>query len=209
MGEVAMAKSEFVKYVAKRLAQHGFAQRSGTFALRGDACVRVVNVQRSSGRPRVAINLGIYLRELGRKLGDADDWIPGVIDCHWRARLGEEGVGDAGVERWWDVSDPNATEEGARDAIEQLERFALPTMHRLSHDGALVGYWESGRSDGLTAIECARYLALLRTGPTGLPEDRRAQRRQFRASSLPAHQEYETWQAEHDDSVEVHASSSH
>jgi hypothetical protein len=154
-----MSKEAFLLHLHGVARKHGFKRQSGGLARPSDGCVVLVNVQKSSGRPLVAVNLGVYLVELGRLEYDREHgapWKPDITECHWRDRLHVGG----GSESWWKVDDPDVVEASARDAGEQLER-AIPDLERLSRAGGLVGEWLAGRCPGLTDAQRERYLELL------------------------------------------------
>lgn len=151
-----MSKDIFVNRLRAVARIYGFQGRAGTLAQTLGECVCVVNVQKSSGRPLVAVNLGVYLVKLGiREHGDVPRK-PEITDCHWRSRLHVAGGGDS----WWRVDSPSTAESSAIDAGEQLERV-MPELERMSGAGGLVGEWLEGRSPGLTDVQRERYLKVL------------------------------------------------
>ena len=147
--------------VGVTLVLHGFVQQGSVFRILSQGNCGIVEFQRSAksskNRLLFTVNVGVVCGELlssERELREAR-----IIDAHLRLRIGMF-LPDH-PDKWWEITDSASVDAAAKEVRELILQEALPYVLKHLDTGALVVLWKSGQSPGLTALECARYLAAL------------------------------------------------
>src|SRR5262245_25574776 len=139
--------------ISELLKQIGF-RKSGLkfYSLRAEATL-LVGLQSSVGTTRevlrITCNLAIVLHALGSR-DNHDIW-----DSHWRKRIGDFMPDPR--DYWWVCSTDDIARAAGREMAVLLEGEALSEMERLASRTAMIAFWTSGRSPGVTEHQRAQY----------------------------------------------------
>jgi hypothetical protein len=113
------------------------------------------SVTSASDVTKFTVNLNIWSKRIFKFLGGEGK--PDGDDHHWHRRLGF--LTPQNSDLWWTVSADSS--EAMDEAIQLLERHALPELAQLATDVALRDLWLSGQSPGLTEQQRLIYLSTL------------------------------------------------
>lgn len=109
--------------LASTLKADGFKKSSRTFLRLRGSVAHVLNVQASAWNSgdegRLTLNLGVYVPELARTLGEAVLEKPKEHQCHARQRIGALMAG--GGDQWWEVS-PSADIDSVANELDTAYR---------------------------------------------------------------------------------------
>lgn len=145
--------------VGETLYKYGFSSHSANYVRDTQSCILIVNIQRSDDsaamRLKVTCNLGLFITTLPSSEGIPVD----IWSCHWRRRLGFLTPQKQDV--WWVISSDAEADSVAHDIALNLSVYGLPGLMTKSSIKAMLDYWRSGESAGLTDVERRRYLAEL------------------------------------------------
>lgn len=174
-----MPKSLYVQAVDKIQRAIGPLLRERSFKVRGrtfnrqtdDGLTQVVNIQMGPSDPPgtshipglrdnlhglFAINLGVYVPEVGRRQGggEAKTWVQ-AYHCCVRARLGE--LAGGGKEIWWHA---RADEEVIADVRRCLEDEGLPFLERFATRDLILAQWD-GQAQNMGASSPPRIVSAI------------------------------------------------
>jgi hypothetical protein len=145
-----------------KLKAHGFSKRGNAWRQREGVNVSIIEVQRSQASTSQAIHFTLNTGVVAGKL--LGDWEPDVskassFHAHLRQRIGD--FLDEPEDRWWTVeggSDPTALIA----ELDPLLELAAAFLAKHITDSALIDFWETGASPGLTEGQRQRNLQTLK-----------------------------------------------
>lgn len=125
--------------LAATLKADGFKRSARTFQLTREAVIQVLNVQASQSNlgdeGSFTLNLGVYVPDLGRVLGEAVQEKPKEYQCQARQRIGRLMAG--GEDHWWDVSPRTDLAALAEEIDLRYRELARPWFEALATPRAL------------------------------------------------------------------------
>lgn len=140
--------------LAPTLKSEGFKKTARTFHRASGPAIHVVNVQASqwgsSDEGRFTLNLGVYVPELARMLGDAVHEKPKEYQCQARARIGS--LMPAGSDDWWDVSPSTDLAALTREVEARYVEFGRPWLEARSSYRDLESLLQGGLARAAVAL---------------------------------------------------------
>jgi hypothetical protein len=144
------------------LKKHDFRCRGSVFRRRRDGVWHLVALQKSrkstARRTIFTVNLGVASERIMRWEA-LEPARCGIVNCHWRARLGHLSPERRDV--WWTFENEASSAMAGTQVKQRLEDYGLPELDKLEDDFALRDLWLSEKSPGLTDTERLFDLSIL------------------------------------------------
>ncbi len=147
-------KKLVAKPIAELLKPMGFRKSGSNFVAKREAATLTINLQSSVGSSqdvlKITCNAAIHLNQISQASR------PNIWNAHWQERIGF--FMPEPRDYWWLCPSDEAAEQTGREIAALLEESVIPEIERLAVPAAMAAMWKSGRSPGLTAHQCTRYL---------------------------------------------------
>ena len=142
----------------------GFRKAGGVFSRKLNDVFHLIELQGSrdstATKAKYTVNIAVFLPDLIYE--DVREFTkPSVSASHWRERLGF--LAPENQDTWWHATTAAEAERNAQDICVKLRQYALPAFEQLSTSAAVVSFWSSGSSPGITEHQRKEYLARLKT----------------------------------------------